>query len=95
MKQMVWGVLLAGVILAGCNAKNAEYKRWNSQGQLVEQVRMGQVNVAYWFGLRGLHVKSDPLQVSIDQVTERPDPNSINAISTGVGTGLKLITEIP
>ena len=78
--------LMAVFLLAGCNAKNVEYRRY-SGGELVENVRMGQVNFLYWFALNDSTIESKPLTVRVGSLTERNDPNA-PAVAVGV---LKLI----
>lgn len=78
-------ILLILFVLFGCscNAKNIEYRRWDSQGNQIENVRMGQINLIYWFKLNDLTVRSDPMNVNVGEIEERNDPNSV-----------KLLTEI-
>jgi len=83
-------LLLVMLFLCSCNAKNIEYRRFE-KGHLVENVRMGQVNVGFWFGLNDFAVDSKPLKVKVGRLTEYPDPNSVKAIVEA----LKLIGEMP
>ena len=78
--------LMGLFLLSGCNMKNVEYRRFNTAGQLVENVRMGQVNFGFWFGLNDLDINSKPLKVSVGSLTEYPDPNSVEAILRGLMT---------
>ena len=71
-------ILLALTIwLCGCNAKNVEYRRWDSGGNLVENVRMGQVNFLYWFALNDFTIHTDPLDLELGNLQERIDPNAV------------------
>ena len=49
--------ILIVLFLCSCNAKNVEYRRY-SGGELVENVRMGQVNFLYWFALNDSTIES-------------------------------------
>ena len=69
-------LLLAILFLCSCNARNCEYKRWDTKGNLVEQVRMGQANFLYWFGMTNFNVDTDKMDVAIGSLTERNDPNA-------------------
>ena len=82
--------LMAVFLLAGCNAKNVEYRRY-SGGELVENVRMGQVNFLYWFALNDSTIESKPLTVRVGSLTERNDPNSAQLATEA----LKLINKLP
>jgi len=84
-------LLLIILFLCSCNFQNVEYRRWDTQGNLIENVRMGKVNVLYWFALNDLGVDSQPLKVNVGRLTEYPDPNSVEALTES----LKLINRIP
>ena len=79
------------LLLTGCNFQNVEYRRWDAQGNLIENVRMGKVNFLYWFALNDLGVDSEPLKVSVGSLVERNDPNAVEALTES----LKLINRIP
>jgi len=83
-------LLLLCLFLFGCNAKNIEYRRFE-RGELVENVRMGQVNILFWFGLNDFDVDTDKLKVKVGSMTEYPDPNSIEALTEA----FKLMNRIP
>ena len=84
-------LLLIILFLCSCNAQNVEYRRWDTQGNLIENVRMGKVNFLYWFALNDLGVDSEPLKVSVGSLVERNDPNAVEALTES----LKLINRIP
>ena len=84
-------LLISLLLLTGCNAMNCEYKKWNSNGQLVEQVRTGKVNVAYWFGLDSGGVEYKDFKAGVSGMIERPDPNTASAIAEGVVKGLGVV----
>ena len=82
-------LLLPLLLLAGCNAWNAEQKQWDSQGNLISQTRYGQCNVLYWFGVRSGEVYSEPgkvFWVTASGLETKPDPNSIKAVGAAVGS---------
>ena len=84
-------ILVMPLLLTGCNFQNVEYRRWDAQGNLIENVRMGKVNFLYWFALNDLGVDSEPLKVKVGRLTEYPDPNSVEALTES----LKLMNRIP
>ena len=84
-------ILVMPLLLTGCNFQNVEYRRWDAQGNLIENVRMGKVNVLYWFALNDLGVDSEPLKVNVGSLVERSDPNAVEALTES----LKLINRIP
>ena len=80
--------LLPLLLLAGCNAWNAEQKVWDTQGNLTSQTRYGQCNVFCWLGIRNGEVYSEPgkvFWVTADGLETKPDPNSIKAAGAAVG----------
>ena len=84
-------ILVMPLLLTGCNFQNVEYRRWDAQGNLIENVRMGKINVGMWFGLNDFGVDSEPLKVKVGRLTEYPDPNSVEALTES----LKLMNRIP
>ena len=79
------------IFLCSCNFQNVEYRRWDAQGNLIENVRMGKVNFLYWFALNDFGVDSEPLKVNVGRLTEYPDPNAVEALTES----LKLMNRIP
>lgn len=70
-------LLIALVWLVGCNFQNVEYRRWDANGQQIENVRMGKINFLYWFSLNDFSIHTDPLDVSLGNLSEKNDPNAV------------------
>ena len=81
---MKYPIIITLLLLSGC-AYNGGIHREYVNGQLIRQDEVGQLLFCYWTDKKAIRFDlEDIATLSIGSSTQKPDPNSIKAVTEGV-----------
>ena len=88
-------LICAVLVLAGCNQKILDKKKWDPQGNLIEQVHFGQTSVAYWSSFNSASLTSGGMTATVGSGEAKSDPETVQAIGGAIGAGINAAVAAP